>query len=247
VYRTSKNKMVKRTGVSVVVALGALATGVGIAGASTHTVAKASGAATSSVTTSLSHPGDRQARGSGMLGGPGMMRGLGGLVTAVTSSSITVQDLKGASATYAIDSATTVLKDRQSATAADLAVGEHVRIIASSSSATTAAGVDIELARVAGQVVSVSGSSITVSDRDGFYRTVAVSGSTTYSKSGVSAALSDVTTGSFIMAEGTVDSNHTTLDASAVGIGLPSTTGAPQGIASQGMAGGFGGMNGRMN
>ena len=245
-YRNSKNKLVKRIGVSTVVATGILATGVGIAGASGRSAHEVSGAKTSTSTVPLAHT---SAEGSRSSSAPGMMRGLGGSITALSASSITVQDGRGTSSSYTIDSSTKVTKDRMAATYADLAVGEHVRIIASTTSPTTAAGVEIELARVAGQVVSVSANSITVSDRDGFYRTISVGSSTSYTKSGASAALSDVATGSFVMAEGTVDANHTTLDASSVGIGLPTARDTPgmggpsgtdpQGMGGPGMAGGF--------
>jgi hypothetical protein len=242
-YRTSKNKMVKRVGVSTIVAAGVIVTGVGIAGASSPAVHKASITKASNVVTPLSSTSVKQARSSTT----GMMRAPGGLVTAVSAGSITVRGLQGTSSTYTIDSSTKVTKDRLTATVAELAVGEHVRVITSSTSSTTAAGIEIQLARVAGQVVSVNGDSITISDRDGFYRTISVSSSTVYSKGGVSAALSDVTSGWFIVAEGTVDANHTTLNANAVGIGLASTpvtpgTGAPQGMGPQGVGGGFAGM-----
>ncbi|HUV57994.1 MAG TPA: DUF5666 domain-containing protein [Acidimicrobiales bacterium] len=249
-YRIPKNQLAKRTGVSALVALGALATGAGIAGAATYSASH--GTAQSTIVSPSSRGGHGHGPGSNFADGPGMMRGLGGLVTAVTGTSITVKDPQGTSTTYTIDAATRVTKERQTATAADLVVGEHVRILASPSSATTAAGIDIELARIGGQVVSVSASTITVADRDGFYRTVSVNGTTTYSKGGTSANLSDVTTGTFILAEGTVDANHTTLDASAVGIGLPSPTGTsnaagPMGTGVRGMPGGFGDMNGGMH
>ncbi len=249
-YRIPKNQLAKRTGVSALVALGALATGAGIAGAATHAAPHST--VQNTVLSPSSRGGHGHGPGSDFADAPGMMRGLGGLVTSVSGTSITVKDLQGTSTTYAIDAATKVTKERQIATAADLVVGEHVRILVSTTSATTAAGIDIELARIGGQVVSVSGNTITVSDHDGFYRTVTVSGATTFSKGGASATLSDVTTGSLIMAEGTVDANHTTLDASSVGIGLPGTTGAPNvagpmGMGVQGMPGGFGDMNGGMH
>lgn len=232
-YRSSKNKMVKRTSVSAVVALGALATGVGIAGATTHSSPKAS---TSTTVSSAAQPFAKHGRGStGSINGPGMMGRHGGKVTAVSATSITVSSPSGTSTTYAIDASTKVFKDRVAATVSDLAVGERVGIQASSTSATTAAAIEIQLARIAGQVVSVNASTITVADRDGFYRTVTVSGSTTYTKNGATATSADVTAGSFIMAEGTVDANHTTLDASAVGIGTTATTTGATGTAPQGM------------
>jgi len=63
-----------------------------------------------------------------------------------------------------------------------------------------------------GTVVSVSGSTITVTDRDGFTRTIVVTDSTTYGD-GLSA---DLAVGTKIRAAGTVDANGTSLDATKI-------------------------------
>lgn len=144
----------------------------------------------------------------------------GGTVTAVNASSITVKDLSGTSTTYTLTSSTTVTKERQSATLADVTVGESVRLTLSSSSSTTVSAIDIELAHVIGQVTAVSGNTITVQGPRSGTQTITVSSATTYSKSGASATLADVTVGSFVFAEG-VSSSAGSLNASTVGIGLP--------------------------
>ncbi len=64
-----------------------------------------------------------------------------------------------------------------------------------------------------GTVVSVSGDTITVTDPEGFSRTIVTSSSTTYAN-GLSAPLA---TGAEIHATGTVDANHTSLDATQIG------------------------------
>ncbi len=64
-----------------------------------------------------------------------------------------------------------------------------------------------------GTVRTASGSTVTVADRDGFTRTIVVTSATRYS-SGLSAALP---AGTRIHAEGTVDANGTSLDATSVG------------------------------
>ncbi|MDH6237720.1 DUF5666 domain-containing protein [Cryobacterium sp. CG_9.6] len=63
-----------------------------------------------------------------------------------------------------------------------------------------------------GTVVSVNGSTITVTDRDGFTRTILTSGDTEYAD-GLSA---DLATGTEIHAAGTVNSNGTSLDATTI-------------------------------
>ncbi len=151
-----------------------------------------------------------------------------GVVTNVSSTSITLRHADGTSSTYAIDPSTTVNEGRARAAASALAVGERVQVRPSTASATTAAAIEIDLAHVAGTVVSVTGDTITVSDRQGFYRTIQVGDTTTYVKAGASAALGDVTTGTVIGAEGTIGADHTTLEAVTVDIGLaPTMGGAP--------------------
>ncbi len=59
-------------------------------------------------------------------------------VTAISSSSITVKDTSGTSKTYAITSDTTITKDRATATTNDIAIGDTVLVVASSTSSTSA-------------------------------------------------------------------------------------------------------------
>jgi hypothetical protein len=218
-YRTTKQKALRRGGLSAVVVISALATGVGlsgIAGASTHTPTKAHSAGAVALTGPLAGTS-----GSARDDGPGRGEGLGGTVTAVSATSVTVEDRSGTTKNYTIDSSTNFLKGPSTVTAADLKVGEQVRIRPTTTSATTAAIVEIDLARAAGQVVSVSGNSIVVTDRGGLSETITVSGSTTYSKAGANSSLGSVTVGSLIFAEGLGNPSHTTLNASIVGIGQP--------------------------
>ncbi len=179
--------------------------------------------------------------------GAGFAAGVEGVVSSVTATSITVTNAwTGTSTTYAISSSTTVTEGRQTASASALAVGERVRIGVSATDATSATSIQIELAHVAGRVVSVNGSTVVVADGEGFYRTVVVSGSTTYSKSGASATLADVTPGSVVFAVGLVDGNHTSLDATHVAIGVPSGAPVAPGGGFGPRAGGPRGMMGRM-
>ena len=77
----------------------------------------------------------------------------------------------------------------------------------------------------------MSGTAVQIKDRDGFIRTIIVSSKTTYND-GLKAALA---TGTKIHAEGTVDANGTSLDATVIG--------ADKG--PQGGPGGFRGPGGR--
>jgi len=89
---------------------------------------------------------------------------------------------------------------------------------------------------MAGTVTAVSGSTITITDRDGFSREIKVSGSTTYTD-GLTAIPK---VGDKIHAEGTVDTDKTSLDATRVGLmteHAPPGAGGPGGHGPGGMGG----------
>jgi hypothetical protein len=207
-YRSKKNTKMKRAALAAAATAGLVASGLGLA--------SASGAATTTHKTTHVAP-----KFSGHGPGP---RGVGGEVTGLDSSSITVKGLDGKTTTFTINSSTVIEKGHATGSQSDLAVGEHVAVRPSSTSSSTAAEVDIMVPHLGGQVVSTTSSTIVVSDRDGFYRTINVSSSTTFTKGSASSSLADVSVGSFVQAEGSVDADHTTLDATSVVIGAPGAT-----------------------
>jgi hypothetical protein len=221
VYRTNRLTTTRRVGISSAVAIGVLVTGAGIAGASTHHQSKID-VPWSSTASPL----------------PDQARGLGGVVSAVIGTSITVKDRASTPTTYSLDSSTTVTKERTAVAPGDLAVGAHVRLTLSPNSSTTASSVEIELVHAAGQVVSVTGSTFTVTDYEDANVTISVTGTTTYSKSGFGATLAHVTVGSFVFAEGTFDFTNSVLTATTVGIGRPKFDGGHEGFAMMGGGGG---------
>jgi hypothetical protein len=206
-YRT-EGRMLRKMGASTALAVGLIAGGIGIASAAT------SSATPASATVATAPMAD---------GPPGFHgEGAGGVVTAVTSSSLTVSHPDGTSSTFGLTSATTVQKAGASAAVSDLAVGERVDIRPSETSASVASDIEIQVPRIAGQVVSVTGSTIVLSDAQGFYRTLNVTSSTTYAKAAGSAATaSDVVVGAFVMGEGSIAADHSTLSATIVVIGVP--------------------------
>ena len=209
----------KRATISAAVAIGALATGAGVAGASTSTTTS-----TSNSSTAVKDAAHDLAPN----GGPNCPRGAGGVVSAVSSTSLSVTDPSGTTTVFALNSSTTVTKERVAATLADLAVGEQVRITPTSAGSTTASSIDIEQPSVMGKVTAVSGDTITVTGPNGVTSTIEVSSSTTYSKNDATAALSDVTVGSFVFAQGSIASGSTTtLNATTVGIGTAMNPGGP--------------------
>lgn len=211
-YRSTKKKLVRQAGISAIVAVGALATGIGIAGASTN-IHHHDATPSSNDTT----PAPGPLRGDG-----GRFHAPGGTITAVSANSVTVRDRAGTSETFSIDSSTTVTKDRSGSTSASLAVGEHVRIVPSAPGSGVAKNIDIEQPSVMGKVTSTSPGTITVTNPRGASYTVVVSNATTFVKSGGSATLADVSVGSMIFAQGTfAPGSTTTFDATIVGVGTP--------------------------
>jgi len=145
--------------------------------------------------------------------------GSGGYVTAVTATSVTIQKWDGTTSTFTLTPTTTYTEGKSASTLASLVVGDRADIHASSSAPTTATSVNIELARLFGTVKAVSGNTITISDPQGFSRTIVVSSATNYDQGHAAGTLADVVVGSRIAAQGTIDANLTSLDAVSVAIG----------------------------
>jgi hypothetical protein len=144
-----------------------------------------------------------------------------GIVTALSSSSLgvtslTVQQSSTVSATLAIISSTTFFEGAKHVGAAALAVGESVNVKLSTGAPSTAARIDIVVVKLGGVVTSVSGGVITVTGGAGFTRSIDVSATTTYTKAGKPAMLSDVQVGFHVYATGTVSASQTALDANSV-------------------------------
>ena len=217
-----KNLAVKRVAATTALGVGLVAGGAGIASATSSHSPRDSTTSTSATP-------------------PSPANFAGGVVTAVSSASISVKGMDGTSSSYAITSSTTFSEGPTTVTASELAVGQHVGIQLSTSDDSTAANIDIQLPALFGTVTSVSGDTVVITDLEDFSRTIVVESSTTYTKSGATASLSDVVVGSDIIAEGTVDANGTSLDATHVVIGLPSQQGGGPGIGGPGGGGpGFG-------
>jgi hypothetical protein len=141
-----------------------------------------------------------------------------GVVSAVSSTSITLQRSSITTSTLTIAPTTTIYEGTTPVTAAALAVGQRVEITRSHSAPTVAKRITIEVATLAGTVASVSGSVITITGGEGFTRTIDVSSTTTFSEGGAAATLSDVIAGAKIVAKGLVSSDQSTLDALSVNI-----------------------------
>jgi hypothetical protein len=132
-------------------------------------------------------------------------------VTAVNGNSLTVTGFDARTYTISTGSSTVYQRAGQTATASDIAVGSLISVegtLSSDGSTLNALEVTIELPHVAGQVTAVNGDTLTVQSPDGTTATVLLTGTTAYSAGPQgTASKSDITTGSFIVAEGTLGSD----------------------------------------
>lgn len=189
---------------------------------------------TSSATTHSATAG----RGANRGGAPGAGKhgpkgagkhGLDGTLSNLQSSSFTLLARDGTRHTVTLSSATTYHRGPTStASRSALANGEHVKVRANgtppapgSSTSVHAADVNIIAPHMDGIISAIDGSTITITDPDGFTRTIKTSTSTTYTNNSQSSSRSTLATGQNAHAVGSVDSDHTDLDASTVNTGTP--------------------------
>jgi len=194
-----KTKTVGRVTAAAALSLGFAASAVSVASASTH--------------------GSRHGGHRGFADGTNWTKGLGGVVTSVTATSVTVTAHDGTSSTFTITPTTTFAEGSTTVLPAVLVVGDRIEIQVASSATSTATSIDIDLARFGGEVTVVSGDTITISGHDGVSSTILVGTTTTFSKGGATAALTDVAAGLYVSAQGVIGATPTTLDASSFTIG----------------------------
>lgn len=164
---------------------------------------------------------DRMGMPGGRMDRP-MRGGYGGLVTAIDGDSITVRTPRGTE-TLGLTGSTTYYEGPTRATRSAVDTGEvvHVRVIDPQATKKVAAVVTVVPAHLGGWVTAVSDSTITITDHNGFTRTIRTSSSTTYLKDGQTATRSAVKVGTMVRAVGEVASDGTTLQASRVATGSP--------------------------
>jgi hypothetical protein len=155
-------------------------------------------------------------------------------VTGVSGNTITATGRGGQTVTVQVSPTTAYTEAGASALLAAIHPGSLIAVRGSraNTSATTinATRVAILLSREAGVVTNVSGTTLTLTGFDGASHTVSVTDQTRYQKAGASAALSDVTTGTAIVAAGTLDSSGT-LTAVRVLIRVPTIRGEVTGVS----------------
>ena len=145
-----------------------------------------------------------------------------GSVTAVTSTSMTVQPQAAGSAPvmFTLTGATTYFNGRLVSTIAEVNVGDIVRVASAPSAATTALTVTVRDLAVIGRVTGVSGDVISVRGLYGAMLTVNVNASTTFTMGKTTTSLDAVRRGDLIVAVGPAMSGVTrAVDATRVWIG----------------------------
>jgi uncharacterized protein DUF5666 len=161
---------------------------------------------------------------SGERGGPGFGRH-GGFreitITAINGSSISLETADGWTRTITVDADTTYEKAGETIALGDLAVGDQIRFMQTreDDGTFTIDAVAVVLPHVGGEVTAISGSTITVEQRDGTSATINVTADTRYVVDGdEDAALADIEVGDFVVAEGS-ESSDGSLTATRVGSG----------------------------
>lgn len=198
------------------------AAGTGLAAGLALGVTGLASASTPSATSASPHAGSAAHGAHGQNGQHGKDKaGRGGeLVTSVSGDTITLDTPRGVK-TVSVNSATVYKHGAAKATLADVKPNEIVRVqlVDPKAANGVAKTITIEIAHVAGYVTAVNGSTVTITDRGGFTRTVQESSATVYRDAGAAGTTSEVTVGKFIRAEGNVDPNGTTLDATRISTG----------------------------
>ena len=143
-------------------------------------------------------------------------------IGAINGSSLSLKTADGWTRTISVGSSTVITKAGQTIAIGALAVGDQIRF--SQEKATdgtfTITAIRVILPTLGGEVTAVSGNTITVTGKDGTTGTIHVDGDTTYEVNGTAGkALSDITVGAFIIAQGTSRTDGS-LDADAVHSGM---------------------------
>ena len=159
---------------------------------------------------------------NGFRGGPGR----GGFheitIAAINGSNLSLETADGWTRTITVGSETTVTEAGETITSADLAVGDQIGFSQErqSDGSYTITAIKVVLPTIGGEVTAVADNTITVTGKDGTTGTIHVDGDTTYAVDGTTGeTLSDITVGSFVVAEGSLRADGS-LDADRVHSGM---------------------------
>ncbi len=159
-------------------------------------------------------------------GGPGMGRMGGGItITAISGSNLTLKTVDGWTRTIAVTTTTALTKGGATIALTDLKVGDAIQFAQTrqTDGSYSITKLDVVLPHADGKVTAISGSTITVTGRDGSTATIKVTSATTYTVgTATGKALTDVKVGMRLDAVGTLNTDGS-LAASAVRAFDPAT------------------------
>jgi hypothetical protein len=151
--------------------------------------------------------------------GPGGFRDI--TISAINGSNLSLETADGWTRTITVSESTTFTEAGETITLADLAVGDQIVFgqERQSDGSYTITAIRVVLPTIGGEVTAIDGNTITVTNRDGTTGTIHVDGDTTYLVNGDTGALSDISVGSFVVAQGSLRTDGS-LDADAVHSGM---------------------------
>jgi Domain of unknown function (DUF5666) len=135
---------------------------------------------------------------------------MAGTVTKIDGATVLITDRQGFQRTIRTSSSTKYSRGGEPADSSQLKVGSKIVATGTVDKNKTdldASTVTIRLPSLAGTVTSLSGSSFQLKARDGTTHTVSTTSSTVFHQGRNQASLSAVTQGSFVLAEGDLQSN----------------------------------------
>ena len=143
-------------------------------------------------------------------------------ISAINGSSLSLKTEDGWTRTITVTSSTTITKGGATIAVGDLAVGDEIRFAQETATdgSYSITAIRVVLPAIGGEVTAVTSDTITVKGKDGTTGTIHVGSATTYEVDGTAGkALSDITVGSFVIAEGTLRTDGS-LDADVVHSGF---------------------------
>jgi len=228
--------------IGAAVALGAAPAGSGAGASPATNQATASGSPEPDKGPKMGHGFGHGGFGPGALGGLGQRfgnpgqgeaRGFGHItISAISGSTLSLATDDGWTRTIALTATTTITRGGAPATAADLHVGDRIRLRQSKNAdgTFTVSAINVVLPEVVGTITDTTGTSITILDRDGTSIVVHLGAATKLRVRGIdSPKASDLAKGMIAIVVGEPRSDGS-IDATAVGAGtFPGPRNGPKG------------------
>jgi len=173
-------------------------------------------------------------------GGEGRFQGVGGTITAIEKSKLSLKTMDGKAVTVNLSAETRYRKDRQPATLADFKVGDTVMVGGDAAGenawnarfVSSRTGGEAEMREalgkrfIAGEIKSIEGTSLTILRVDGVTQTITVDENTSFRKQNESITLADFKPGDKVFGRGELKNG--TFVAAVLNAGEPQPMGMPR-------------------